>query len=257
MIGRLWPALDNFRTRPDVQRQEDLPYAPHHPKQALDLFLPPKPEKGKPWVMFVHGGGWKRQDRKLLRLLSGLYGNVGMALAERGLPTAVVSYRQPDGWQGLQDLRYALDWLHNKAQAPLVVVGHSLGGLFASLLARDPHIAGIVSMGGAYDLQRLRTSLKGSDQRGLDSVFGPSLHDVFSPERQLDPQSAPHLLVIAEHDPEALQLEHHSMLAACQARGVPVSEHRVPGVGHMGLVLEMGRREDRVTEPIVAFVRGL
>jgi len=43
-----------------------------------------------PVIMFVHGGGWRRGDR---RFMFGLYGNVGQTWAANGFIVAVISYR--------------------------------------------------------------------------------------------------------------------------------------------------------------------
>lgn len=61
------------------------------PKHKLDLYLPPNSANHKhPVVIFVHGGGWKRGDRRWFR---GMYANVGWALAKQGFACAVISYR--------------------------------------------------------------------------------------------------------------------------------------------------------------------
>ena len=60
-----------------------------------------------PFVVFIHGGGWRRGDRdawrhymfydmnflvSLMTWLFGTYGNVGESLAQKGIPCAVISY---------------------------------------------------------------------------------------------------------------------------------------------------------------------
>ena len=79
-------------------------------KQMLDLYLPQLPDPSTtPIVVFVHGGGWQRGDRKAYRYYFskydvnlligmimaswGIYQNVGKAFARSGIACAVVSYR--------------------------------------------------------------------------------------------------------------------------------------------------------------------
>ncbi|RYG47323.1 alpha/beta hydrolase, partial [archaeon] len=50
----------------------------------------PPPMPNRPVMVFVHGGGWKRFDR---RSLYGMHGNVGRAFARRGFVVCVISYR--------------------------------------------------------------------------------------------------------------------------------------------------------------------
>ena len=66
--------------------------------QALDLYLPSasQPGAGRPALLvYVHGGLWMDRDKAD-------YANIGLAWARRGLPVAVVNYRQTahDGGQG-------------------------------------------------------------------------------------------------------------------------------------------------------------
>jgi hypothetical protein len=78
-------------------------------KNKLDLFLPKDSSCDTPVVVFIHGGGWMRGDRRAYRhyfscydtnLLVALalayydaYWNVGKAFAKSGVACAVVSYR--------------------------------------------------------------------------------------------------------------------------------------------------------------------
>src|SRR5215207_8052796 len=82
--------------RGSVRIAHDQVYVPgsKNPRHQLDLFLPTSGAGPWPVAIFVHGGFWKAQDRRLLQPVTGLYGNVGVALANRGIATAVVSYRQ-------------------------------------------------------------------------------------------------------------------------------------------------------------------
>lgn len=102
---------------------QDLPYKDSHntlsgredgkddilSKNKLDLFLPKESNCETPVVVFIHGGGWMRGDRRAYRhyfscydtnLLVALalayyeaYWNVGKAFARDGVACAVVSYR--------------------------------------------------------------------------------------------------------------------------------------------------------------------
>jgi hypothetical protein len=80
-------------------------------KYVVDLYAPKNcsyvPKESIPVVLFVHGGGWRRGDKSawkyflsrdinllavLINLRFGLYGNVGKALARRGIACGVMSY---------------------------------------------------------------------------------------------------------------------------------------------------------------------
>lgn len=79
-------------------------------KSTVDLYIPEKQQtcpKQTPVVLFVHGGGWRRGDKTAWKYflsrdinflaaavywMYGLYGNIGKALARRGIACAVMSY---------------------------------------------------------------------------------------------------------------------------------------------------------------------
>jgi acetyl esterase/lipase len=79
----------------------DIPYTQAGiRKHELDLYAPAHASgeasrEALPLVVFVHGGGWKKGDRRLsvLDSTAGMHGNVGRALASQGFACAVVSYR--------------------------------------------------------------------------------------------------------------------------------------------------------------------
>jgi len=75
----------------------DISYVPQsqHHKHYLDIYGPATTMGKAPVIFFVHGGGWKRGDRKWKHWLSGnkLYQNVGQAFAKRGFVCVVISYR--------------------------------------------------------------------------------------------------------------------------------------------------------------------
>jgi len=65
-----------------------------HPKLQLDLYLPQDQQTPCEVVLFAHGGGWKRGDRK--REYFGrpnINEKLGRALAKKGVAVAVINYR--------------------------------------------------------------------------------------------------------------------------------------------------------------------
>ncbi len=268
LAAPFWPAADNFyRRRAEVRVIEDLPYAEGaHGKQRLDLFVP-RGDGPFPAVVFFHGGFWKPQDRKLFRWLTGLYANVRVALALEGLAVAVPSYRQGSYADTERDALSAIAWLraHGRERGVdverLSLAGHSAGGNLALSLARDPErragpVCAVVSMCSVYDLPRLFAAkpagLSEADARGY---FGDdATMERLSPERHLGADATPALLVTSTGDDAALRHEHASFVKARREAGARCDELSVPDRGHMGVVMEMGRRRDRVTPAVASFV---
>jgi acetyl esterase/lipase len=146
------------RRKPQQRRHlwtfEDVPYylGPNacEKKHALDVYMPssPFPRPLSRAVLFVHGGAWRRGDRRhaLLSGPLGLYGRVGRAIAVEGMVGCVMSYRLQDITfeDQAMDVARALAWMHRSIEnyggksTDLAVVGHSAGAHLAALTLTDP-----------------------------------------------------------------------------------------------------------------------
>lgn len=242
----------------------DLPYAGEQPrpKQHLDLFYP-STGSNVPAALFVHGGAWKERDRRYLRGWSGLYSNVGIALAQRGIATAVVSYRQSEPAESIADLAQASRWLVREADRfnartnGIVLVGHSAGGhLVTQLAVAHPAVAplcGVIAIGGFYDIERFADAL-GRHGRPLRVLFGDTdeARQRWSPGRHLHALPCPLIAAVATGDPASLRAEYDALLA----HGAPVEGLSLGG-SHMGVILQMGGRRDSTTDVIAEQIRRL
>ncbi|MCS7032436.1 MAG: alpha/beta hydrolase, partial [Phycisphaerae bacterium] len=120
---------------PGTRLLEDLSYVPEgHPRQKLDLYLPPKPETPLPVVVWIHGGGWS----------SGSKDNPpAVRLTSQGYAVASINYRLTDSATfpaQIHDAKAAIRWLRAHADhygldpARIGVWGASAGGQLALLL---------------------------------------------------------------------------------------------------------------------------
>ena len=134
-------------------------------KNKLDLYLP-KGKQGFPILVFVHGGGYQKGDRKEGEIL-------GQVFAARGVGAAVISYRlypQVKHPGQVQDVARAFAWVKANADrqggrsSAIFVGGHSAGAHLAALLATDESylqaealslkdIRGVVALSGGYRIQ--------------------------------------------------------------------------------------------------------
>ncbi|UIP08232.1 alpha/beta hydrolase [Erythrobacter sp. SDW2] len=136
------------------------------PLQRLDYWA--GKDRNAPLVVFVHGGGWKRGDKKMMQ---------GSAKLEhwqaQGYAVASVNYRLvPDATveQQAADVASAVAYLRDNAarlgfdSERIVLIGHSAGAHLVALVGTDPQwlrgvgmklsdIAGVVPLdGAAYDV---------------------------------------------------------------------------------------------------------
>jgi acetyl esterase/lipase len=226
-------------------------------------------------VVFVHGGYWRPFDRRLFQPFTGLHGCVGVALANRGIATAVVSYRQFRDATSIQDplddiahaTRWVIDQIASEGGDPsrVYIVGHSAGGFMTSLLAVEPEhlqragvapgrVRGFVSLAGVYDLQRLADGI-GSSLAPVVRASAPTPEAIerYSPIRHVQPDHPPMLLGIGD-DEAVTRNEYSRMLAALSANGGAVHGFEVPGESHMDLVMHLSRPGNRVLAEIVRFI---
>jgi acetyl esterase/lipase len=91
---------NRYRPTVAVTVAEDVPYVVGGDEvQRMDVFRPPG-DGPFPVVVFVHGGWWHSQGKSYYEPVVGLYPNVGMALAEQGVASAVMGYRYQEPSRG-------------------------------------------------------------------------------------------------------------------------------------------------------------
>jgi acetyl esterase/lipase len=276
-------ALANLYRRSEaVNTAVDVPYVGRGDgvavgdKQRLDVWAP-RGAQGAPVVVFVHGGSWNSGDRRLWPHIVGLYGNVGVALADNGVVTVVPSYRLfpdvPTVEPMLDDVAAAVRWtrehiaVHGGDPERIVLAGHSAGGHLAlqlltapgALAARglDPAwVKGVVSISGVLDVGRGTSLAVEARRRDLwEPLFGTDVQR-WSPLPRLRPDVAlpPALFLIGENDYETCRRDYGDVeVQLGPVRGSRAFFARVPGNSHEDMVLEIGTVHDEVGPALAAF----
>jgi acetyl esterase/lipase len=108
--------------------------------QRLDIYRANGSPKAAPVLIYVHGGGWGRGDKRMAKSLAPPY-------AERGIVVVSLNYRlapQNKYPTFLRDLAAAVRWIKDNIGRyggdpdRLVLAGHSAGAHLVALLATDP-----------------------------------------------------------------------------------------------------------------------
>lgn len=269
----------------DVRTVAHQRYADAHPRQHLDLYLP-RQTGTAPLLLWIHGGGWSFGDKQNERALA-------LRFAERGVAVAAMNYRLSDGrWASpdaeasdfihpthVEDVASAFAWLTKHAEEfglhprALFVGGHSAGGHLAALLASDPRymqahglkvqaIAGVVAIGGAYDIPDYHRALIASDpalgKAHIEAVFGtdPAVWQAASPTAYLDRSQVP-MLIVVEEQAGFQRYAERMRLAAERAGRSNVVLYQAQARTHSNILLMMsGLHEDVVRKRILTFVRN-
>jgi acetyl esterase/lipase len=267
--------MESYFAQDVVDETLDQPYADgKNPRQYLDLFTP-RDATGYPVVVFVHGGYWIHQDRDYFESVTGLYHNVGIALARHGIGVATISYRLvPDVpfEDELDDVALATQWTHDHIAehggdpSRIVIAGHSAGGHIAALLAVseerlasrgvDPAIVrGYIPLSPIVDLPAMAASSADHAQIAAE-VFGDALAE-YSPVTYASASIKPELFGLGTNDEPFIAAQVPPYLATLQSLGAPVQLVTVQGATHDDMVLNFDGDDDQLTSPIVAFVDAL
>lgn len=257
----------------EVEIVPDLPYylgpGSDPVRHRLDLYLPVG-HGVFPVVVFLHGGDWSSGDKNE----GTLHGNVGRALAARGVGVAVANYRLSDGsGAGIVHPAHAQDtaravafvraYLNARGFPPerLLLMGHDSGAHLAALVANNPRflaehgldrsdVSGVIGLSGIYRID--------PQDGSYASVFGadPALRQDASPIDHVGPAAPAHLLLYAETDRPGRAEEAVAMADALVASGVSAVAEAVASRDHRGIVEAIGQPGDATTARVVYFAVG-
>lgn len=245
-----------------AERAETLSYG-RDPLQTLDYW--PGRAANAPLVVFVHGGGWKRGDKRMMHGSDKLrrwqaQGYAVASLNYRLVPEATVEQ------QG-EDVAAAVALLKARfGPRRVALVGHSAGAHLVALVGTDPaylrgaglsfaDIAGIVPLdGAAYDVPAQLNDGPRIMQRTYRAAFGadPARQARLSPTLLAGaPNAAEFLILHVERDDGERQSE--ALGAALRRAGANAEVREFAGKGLRGH-MEINRRLGDPAYPATAVV---
>lgn len=137
-------AMGPFALPAGARVERNLAYG-SDPRQRLDVYIPANAQDA-PAILMVHGGGWRRGDKQLWRVVK----NKVAHWVGRGYLFVSTDYRlvpQADPVGQAHDVARALAFVEANLRswggdpARLVMMGHSAGAHLVALLTADPAIA--------------------------------------------------------------------------------------------------------------------
>ena len=255
-----------------AQEKQTLAYGRER-LQTVDYWAGPRADA--PLVVFVHGGGWKRGDKRMMDGSAKL-----KHWRELGYAVASVNYRLvPDHTVEQQgaDVAAAVAHLKGKARelgfdgSRIALVGHSAGAHLVALVGTDPSyfraaglkltdVKGVVPLdGAAYDVARQFADSGNFMHDTYLQAFGtdPARQKALSPTHHATAPNAPEFLILhVQRDDGRTQSE--ALGAALRKAGTPakVQEFRGRGLkGHAEINRKLGEADYPATPVVDAFLK--
>lgn len=255
----------------DQSAMQTLAYGAHG-QQALDYWPGARPDA--PLVLFVHGGGWQRGDKAMMR---------GSAKLEHwqaaGYAVASINYRLvPDFTVEQQGADVASAVAYMKTRSAMLgfdgdriaLIGHSAGAHLVALVGTDPQyfaaaglamddVAGVIPLDGAAynapDQMDENTRLMGNTYA---QVFGtdPVRQLALSPTNHTAAPNAPSFLILHVQRDDARR-QSNQLAERLRVAGTParVQEFRGRGLrGHMQINRQLGEPGYPATPVVDAFL---
>jgi acetyl esterase/lipase len=210
-------------------------------------------------LLFVHGGGWTKGNKKGFEKLARLF-------ARNGVGTAVTNYRLSPGVQHpahTQDVARALAWVHKNIAKyggrpdELFLSGHSAGGHLVALLGTDPSYldaAGVPgkAVKGVIPISGVFTFRPGSMQK----VFGEDkeAYKKAAPLTYVKGQHPPFLIIVGDKDIKGFDKMAEQFGQALEKAGGEAKAMIVKDRNHGSIVGRMVNQDDPSTQAVLTFI---
>jgi arylformamidase len=253
------------RKKAEIPGQRELAYG-SDAKQRLD-FVAPKGSAGlAPLIVYIHGGGWSVGDKAYGDATKATYftggGHAYASLNYRLVPNATVEQQGADVAAALAYLR---------ANARIIIMGHSAGAHLAALVASDPAyfnaarvpmaaVKGVILLdGAAYDVARQMADPDNKLPSMYEAAFGtdPKRQAALSPTRQAaGPNAANWLILPVANRPDSIA-QSQALATALRKGGARVTVTPVANSSHMKLNKDLGVAGDFATAQVDSFTKAV
>ncbi len=250
---------------PAVEIARDVAYG-DDPRHRLDLFRKPG-TTGAPVLVYVHGGGFVRGDK---RSPGGLpfYDNVGDFAARNGIVGVTITYRlAPDHpWPaGAEDIAALIGWLranvaeHGGDPQRIILCGSSAGAVHVASYVAQPRfhvvpgggVAGAILLSCIYDVAAAHPNPFHKAYYGADAAAYPAC----STAEGLIAGDVPLLLTVSEQDVADFQKQAAALAARwAEAKGAYPPLLRLTGHNHLSPALSLGTSERALADEILDFI---
>ena len=259
-------------SRADIAATKDLAYGSDG-KQKLDIYAPAKSVRGRPVVVYMHGGGLVRGDKDEADTDGLIDSNVPVYFAHHGMIGVNLNYRLVPRIQypaGGEDVASAIKFLRaHVAQYggnpnAIFVIGHSAGGYHLGTYLYDgkvndnaPQIAGAIFLSGVIELDRNGPRVEVTRQYyGDDASKWPSM-DPYARIDGYQGKRVPTFIINAELDSTDIELQggvHHFAKLCALDKACP-RYYQAQNMNHLSTSLSLGTDDDSLGSELRDFIR--
>jgi acetyl esterase/lipase len=251
-----------------VKTERDVKYGAAD-RNLLDVFMPETASSPRPVLIYVHGGGFTRGNKRGPDG-SPFYDNIMLWAVKNGFVGVNMTYRlapQSPWPAAAEDLAAVVRWVSDNVvarggdPARIYLMGHSAGAVHVASYVSHPEfhkvsgggLAGAILVSGIYDLTGATAGEPEKAYFGTD----PSLYAERSSLRGLQATKLPLMIASAELDPPPFHRQFDLLKeAACKAaRGCPLAV-MLPQHSHMSEVYSINTADTRLTDQILDFVKA-
>lgn len=198
-------------------------------------------------MVFIHGGYWQALD-------AGWFSFVAPPLLAHGVSVAIPTYDLAPTvrlGQIIDEMRAAVDLIHDRTGARPIVSGHSAGGHMGACLLADGRASAAVAISGVFDLEPLiPTSLNAA----LD--LDPAEARALSPIHWSAPAGAVLDCIVGGAESDAFLRQSEAMAARWAVQGSDTRFEALQGLNHFTVLDPLFDANSSVVERLAALAQA-
>jgi len=257
---KLYAPLAQREPYAGVQVRRDVRYG-SDARNLLDVFTTASVKAGQPVLVFVHGGGFMRGERRTGD--SPFYDNIMLWALSQGMVGVNMTYRlaPANPWPAAQqDIQLALKWVRENIAASggdpnrIILMGHSAGAAHVAQYVAHPQfhvtpgagLAGAVLLSGIFDPVTAEVGPPLQAYFGIDTTQYPARSAVPG----LVASKVPLLIAYADLDPQDFHSQSGQLNTALCNAGRCQGLYKLMGHSHMSEIYSINSADKTVTSLI-------
>jgi acetyl esterase/lipase len=265
--AKIYAPLQEKEPYTGIKVVRDVAYGTH-PRHVVDIFMPETGAAGRPVLMFVHGGGYTRGNKRPPG--SAFYDNIMVFAARHGMVGVNVEYRLAPEFQwpaGVEDMGAAVRFVNDKIAgyggdpARIFLMGHSAGAAHVAAYVSHPQFHGpkgagiagaILSSGGSYVLRTQEPDPATLAYFGADAARYAEAQSLPG----LVKSAIPFMVSSAELDPPGIAEQSTTLKdAMCKTARGCVRSIVLPKHSHMSESYAIGTADTQFSDQILEFIK--